>query len=765
MKAAFFDSKNLSFFKNSILIIDRDGLIGGPLSLKLSKEFFVVFVSRRSVGRDMEKSNIIYVPFSGKFPEIPDSKYSQIIFIDEEGQDLEFLPRIISKARSVNSNFIFAQGLSAKGEYAISEVLKLYHSAKVVLFGDIFDKELILKKENFKSVINRFIYQAHKFGRMQILGNGLRETYPVFLQDVVEGLMGLVFGAQKSQSLFYIFPKHPPTELSLVHMIQKNNPEIIVDFTKHDPRSGVMIYPSNGENLLDDKYPLAKKIRGIDIKKKVKAQDESPHGSSMRLKKFPFFMLWILIFLLFFPFIFTSLFSSFGLNTLYYAKRELDRGNFIHAKSSFHLSQTFFYLGQQTSSILSLQAKIVGRENNLKRLLQDLDLGYKLSQGLYQALNSEIYFSKILTGKSENPRNDLTLGENYLKSSIVALNKIKAEGKIPAPILQSLETINPLVKLLFNTSDIMPSILGMEGPKTYLILFQNNMELRPGGGIIGSYGILKFNMGKITEFTIHDVYDADKQLRGHVEPPFAIRRYLLQQHWYMRDSNFDVDFVKSALSSSNFLFVETGQKTDGVIAIDMSFIKNILHAIGPVYVTDYKENVDENNLYMRTQFYTAKNFFPGSTQKKDFLRALNEEIVTKITKEKVPYLLVAQSISDALSQKHLMFVMNNNFQKIFTVNGWSSSLWDERKNSEDIVNDFVGINEANLGVNKANYYISRQVSQKVKIEDNGNISEELIVNYKNESKGWPGGDYKNYLRIILPKNTSLSGITINDKDK
>ena len=765
MKSAFFGFKNHSFFKNSILVIDRMGLIGEPLSLKLSKEFFVVFVSRKNVGLDMEKPNLIHVPFSKKFPEIPDSKYSHIIFIDEEGQDLEFIPRIISKARSVNSDFIFAQGLSEEGEYTIDEILRLCHSAKVVIFGDIFDKELILKKENFKSVINKFIYQAQKLGRIQVLGEGLRETYPIHLTDVVNGLIDIVFKIHKSHSLFYIFPKHPPTELSLAHMIQKANPEITIDFVRHDPRLGKVFYPSNGLNLLGEKYLLAQKIRSIDIKKKVRVRDENLHEDAKRLKKFPFLIIWVLIFLLLSPFVFTLFFSSFGLSTLYYAKRELDKGNFIHAKSSFHLSQAFFYLGQQTSNILSLQAKIMGRENNLKRLLQDLDLGYKVSQGLYQAFNSEIYFSKILTGKSENPRNDFTIGENYLKSSIVTLNKMKAEGKIPAAILQNLEIINPLVKLLFNTSDVMPNILGMKGPKTYLILFQNNMELRPGGGIIDFYGLLKFNLGKITEFTMHDAYDADKQLRGHVEPPFAIRRYLLQQHWYMRDSNFNVDFVKSALSSSNFLFVETGQKADGVIAVDMSFVKSILRAIGPVYVADYKDTIDENNFYMRTQFHTAKNFFPGSVQQKDFLRALNEAIITKITKEKVPYLLVAQAVSDALLQKHLLFAFKDNFQNIFTVNGWSSSLWEERENSEEIVNDFVGINEANLGINKANYYISRQVSQKVTIGNNGNIAEELTINYRNESKAWPGGEYKNYLRIILPKNISLLRIAINGNNQ
>src|SRR3989338_2242443 len=98
MKSAFFGFKNHSFFKNSILVIDRMGLIGEPLSLKLSKEFFVVFVSRKNVGLDMEKPNLIHVPFSKKFPEIPDNKFSNIIFIDEKRQDLKFLPKIKNPA-------------------------------------------------------------------------------------------------------------------------------------------------------------------------------------------------------------------------------------------------------------------------------------------------------------------------------------------------------------------------------------------------------------------------------------------------------------------------------------------------------------------------------------------------------------------------------------------------------------------------------------------------------------------------------------------
>lgn len=744
-----------AFSQNPILVIDRNGLIGEPLSLKLSKEFPVVFVSRSPAAN---------IPFSGKFPVVPDNKYSHIIFIDEEGRDLELLSKIIDKVRDINADFIVALGLSARGEYAIDKIIRSCPSAKIAIFGDIFDNKLILKKENFKSVVNKFIYQAQKFGKMQVLGDGLRDAYPVFLNDVVDGLIELVFRMHKSHSLFYIFPEHPPTELSLAHMIQKANPEVMLDFVKHDPRLERVVYPPKGKYLLGNKYQLAQKIRKIDIGKKVGIGSENLHGKTKRLKSFPFFAFWILILLLLSPFFFTEFFLFLGKNTFYYAKGEIDRGNFVNAKSSLHLSKTFFYAGKQTLNILSFQAKAVGQVDKLSNLLENINFGYKMSDTLSQIFSFGDYISKILNGKSENSVDDFAKAQSYLKSSIIALCGAKAEGKIPAPISQNLERASPLIKFLSNTVDIMPNIFGMEMPKTYLILLQDNMELRPGGGVISSYGILKFNKGKITQFTMSDVYDADSQLRGHVEPPFAVRRYLSEEHWYFRDSNFDVDFVKSALSASNFLFIETGQKADGVIAIDASFIKNILHATGPIYVADYRENVNENNFYALAQSYVDKNPLPGSTQKKDFLRSVSEAIIKEMTGEKVPYLLVAQAISDGLLQKHLLFTFKDE-QNIFTVNGWSSSLWDERNNSEDSINDFIGINEANMGMNKVNNFIKRQVFQKVVIGEGGNIAEELTINYKNESKTWPGGDYKNYLRIILPKNTQLSKISINDKSQ
>ncbi|MBI4089306.1 MAG: DUF4012 domain-containing protein [Candidatus Levybacteria bacterium] len=760
MKPALFSAK---YSPNIILIIDKVGLIGERLALKLSSEFRVVLVSKKLLENYEKKNeNIIHVPFLKKFPSIPDNKYSKIVLIDQKGLCLDFLPTLIKKANNTNSDFILALGLFSTVRNQISITLSLSSAAKVVLLGDVFDNRLIFKDKDLKSSISDFIYSAQKFGRMQVVGEGLGRAYTVFVDDAVSKLRDILEGKSSSSSLFYIFPKHTVSELTLAHMIQKNNPEITIDFTKPIGDKETISYPLHGKYLLEDKYPLASKIKKINIKNAVIISENKVTKRKIKRVKYFSFFVWVLALLLFAPLVFTLFFSLLGLGTLNYARGNLEKGKIAQAKSSLHLSQTFFYIGKKTSDVLLFQGRIVGRENSLKRFSDDIDLGYKISKGTSQVFNALDYFVKVFSGESQDPINNVIIGKNDLKSAIMMLEKIKAEGKVPVFLMEKIERIDPLIKFLSNTLDFLPSIL-VEGQKTYLVLFQNSMELRPGGGLIDSYGILKLNKGKITDFSIHDVYDADGQLRGHVEPPFAIRRYLPSVHLYLRDSNFEIDFVKSASLASNILNAETGEKVAGVIAIDTSFIKNILRVIGPVNVPDYKEIITADNFFELTQKHTEKDFFPGSTQKKDFLRSLYGAMQTKFVSGNVSYFPLIQAISDSLVQKHLILTVNNDLQNILAVNGWSSSLLDKRKDDPLIINDFLGINEANLGANKANFFIKRKLSQRLTLAEEGTVEESVSISYFNSSipNKWPGGDYKNYLRIIAPKNSLLSEILVD----
>ena len=125
--------------------------------------------------------------------------------------------------------------------------------------------------------------------------------------------------------------------------------------------------------------------------------------------------------------------------------------------------------------------------------------------------------------------------------------------------------------------------------------------------------------------------------------------------------------------------------------------------------------------------------------------------------------LITRQIGNLISEKHLLFAFPNpSTQNIFTANGWSSSLWDNREKENNKINDYLGVSEGNLGKNKINKFVSRSISKKVSVSDSGKISSELSISFKNNAeKG--NGVYKNYLQLVLPEASRLTSISIDGK--
>ena len=746
-----------------ILIVDRFGLIGDNLLNRLKEESLVVYVSQK---QPETADNVVHIPFLKKVPTIPDNTYSYIFVIDDDTKAIkDSIPVFIKKAKIDSAVFVFAAHMSKLNDQFIANIPNTYEKAKVVIYGDIFGKDVIYDTEN---IVNKFIFQASNYGKIEIPGDGTKETYPVFVDDVVSGIFEAVFGAQEQKNLFYLFPKHGVTYLSLAHMLQKVNPSIGIDFLKEKKAEQKnYVFSTLTVYLLGENYALEDRIKEIDIKQKKAG--EQPEIKKVEYKEerrnifFP--TLWLVFCVAFFlllPLLTTLGLSFIGLQSLNSAKTALEGNDVSKAQTSVYFANSAFSFARQTSGILYSESELIGRQGMVDKLNSDINTGANVSAAGIYMLDSYKYLLAAFAKNSSNPTENFINASNYLQNAIIIFEKEKAEG---SPFSAIAQKINPFLTFVSNTIDIWPDLLGFNGKKTYLILFQNNMELRPGGGFIGSYGLLTLDNGQVSNFSINNVYDADGQLTGHVEPPFPIRRYLPSANWYMRDSNFNVDFINSASEAAYFLNIEKGQRVDGVIGVDVSFVKNILSAMGQVYVPDYNEYVNSNNLFQLTETHADKNSFPGSTQKQDFLRSLFTAMKSDLTSRKnISYIGLAESLGESIREKHVLFAFENpSIQNLFTVNGWSSSLWDDRTNADGTINDFLGINEANLGVNKDNYFIKRSVSQVVNIDSKGTVSESVTVAYKNtDTSGiWPGGIYKDYLRFILPLGTQLTDVKIN----
>lgn len=310
----------------------------------------------------------------------------------------------------------------------------------------------------------------------------------------------------------------------------------------------------------------------------------------------------------------------------------------------------------------------------------------------------------------------------------------------------------------------IPSLLGKDDKKTYMILFQNNMELRPTGGFIGSFAIVTFEKGKLQDTTVYDVYSADGQLKGHVEPPFVIRTYFEHPNWFLRDANWDPDFSESAKTIEWFLHKELDITVDGVIGVDLEFVRKLLEATGAITLSDFNLTIDTNNFYEVTQREIEEKFFPGSKRKAKLLTEFVDELQVK-TFDNLNGVTVGSIILESLSEKHLQILTHNTaFQRAIDTLGWGGVI---TKNTcgNNCIADTLSVIDANLGVNKANYHLKRKFDLEVSLIGT-DLTRKLQVTLENarEPSITPNEIYKTYLRVLIPKEAKLKPISVKSAD-
>lgn len=298
--------------------------------------------------------------------------------------------------------------------------------------------------------------------------------------------------------------------------------------------------------------------------------------------------------------------------------------------------------------------------------------------------------------------------------------------------------------------------------KTYIVLLQNNTELRPTGGFMGSFVKVRFEDGGLKELRVQDIYQPDGQLPGHVEPPYPIQEGFGQGWWKLRDANWDPDFTIAGRTITWFLEQGGVSPVDGVVAINLDLIKKWLKILGEVKIITYGQTVNADNIYQLAQSQAELNWKPGSTQKRDFLGAAGVAVLEQ--SKGAPFkqkMKLAKLLWDELRSKQIMVWMKDEVvQKEIVKMKWDGGLGKP----ED---DYLYIVEANLGANKANCCIERQVEQEIKTE-NGKRQEVLTVKWKNNNptespkppENW-GGFYVNYVRVIIPAQSEAVEVMVN----
>ena len=310
---------------------------------------------------------------------------------------------------------------------------------------------------------------------------------------------------------------------------------------------------------------------------------------------------------------------------------------------------------------------------------------------------------------------------------------------------------------------VIATALGSPLPQNYLLLFQNDKELRPGGGFTTAYGYLNFNKGSLGPINTADIYTLDNLETLNVPAPVQLQQYNAATRWYLRDANMSPDIPTTAAQIQKFYdsIPEADQQhLDGMVFIDTQFVASLLNAVGPIKVPGYNVTVNANNAAYDMEYYAEKVDAVkcaglATCNRKGFLNTLLETIKVKVFAAQGNSLLKLLSIAqDDLNQKHLIFfAYNQHVENLISSYNWGGVF------PQQTGDDFFGLSEANLGGAKADFYIKRNITQTIKQTANGLMETSTIVYTNNQVyDDWLNGPYTAWVRFYLPEGSKLVSI-------
>lgn len=314
---------------------------------------------------------------------------------------------------------------------------------------------------------------------------------------------------------------------------------------------------------------------------------------------------------------------------------------------------------------------------------------------------------------------------------------------------------------LSSTSGDLSSALTLGGgKKSYLILFLNNAELRPGGGFIGSFARLDLEKGRATKLDFEkNIYTLDKAFiaaGNKIEPPSEYKT--ITQAWSMKDSNAYGDFEESSKKVAWFYQQETGNSIDGVFALDTTLFRNLLKTTGPINMSEYNLVVTDQNFLSDVQYQVEIGYYKDQTnwsenQPKKILADMMPKFLSALTRNSQTERGVAEDLFRGISEKHLLaYSSNSNIEDLIDGVGASGKIHGS-------TGDYLYLSDANLGGMKSSLNISQTVNQNVEIKDSGNVAEKISI--QREHKGslvWPDGVNNNFLKIYLPLAAKVSEV-------
>ena len=364
--------------------------------------------------------------------------------------------------------------------------------------------------------------------------------------------------------------------------------------------------------------------------------------------------------------------------------------------------------------------------------------------------------------------------KNDLSTALSLRKLIPTESLSPKTriILEKLDKYLALMDEGLSGLVVLPKIIGAsdEGPKTYMLLIQNEDELRATGGYLASIGSFVVRDGKLLglKFENTDVYE--DWTKPYPVAPWQVEKYMSIPVILLRDGNWSPDFPTSVSLIEYLYSYQNNHSVDGVIAIDQQALVLLLQAIGPINIEGVPVAISADNVtkFMREAKIPPDGANQAEWDRKAFIGNMADAIMKKLLGGgDVDWEYVARTMLGGLDQRHILLQFDDSeMTALVKRHSWSGAI-------QPGGGDFMMSIDTNIGYNKTNAVVEKNMTYDVDLTDMTVPKGSVVVFHKNNANApepcdqfggelQPGDKwyainrcYYNYLRIYMPAGTKL----------
>jgi hypothetical protein len=322
-------------------------------------------------------------------------------------------------------------------------------------------------------------------------------------------------------------------------------------------------------------------------------------------------------------------------------------------------------------------------------------------------------------------------------------------------------------------TDMLPRLAAKGIEKRYLLAFQSPSEARGSGGIIGVYGIVVAEDGRLRLAHVGPQSEIGKKIKEPVAaPPWYDNLYggllALKE---IRLANLGAHFPTVARLLLDYYEAANGESLDGVITVDPIVLEQITSATPPLRGPGWDVRVDESNarrLLLKSVYLRFGRFLSKAQNR--FFKGLVADLLDDLGGGRVDATALARGLVKAANWQHLkIYATDTILEDALGDLGLDGDFTRAGTNVQEIFhNNFTG--------SKVDYFLRREQHTSVQLATDGTAEITTTMTLENRAptepssllirpllRKYPNGYNRMTLSFLLPRGARFAEFRVNDR--